>query len=48
MRDRDIGEKQAPYREEPDVGLNPRTLGLKPEPKVATQLLSHQVPPIFC
>ena len=33
-------EKQAPYGE-PDVGLNPRTLGSWPEPKVDTQPLSH-------
>ena len=33
-------EKQAPRRE-PDVGLNPWTLGSHPELKVDTQLLSH-------
>ena len=33
-------EKQAPYRE-PDVGLDPRTLGSQPEPKADVQLLSH-------
>ena len=33
-------EKQAPPRES-DVGLNPRTLGSRPEPKADTQLLSH-------
>ena len=33
-------EKQAPCRE-PNVGLNPRTLGWCPEPKVDAQPLSH-------
>ena len=33
-------EKQAPC-EEPDVGLNPRILGSRPEPKADTQPLSH-------
>ena len=33
-------EKQAPCRE-PDVGLDPRTLGSWPEPKTDAQLLSH-------
>ena len=33
-------EKQAPCRE-PDVGLNPRTLGSRPELKADTQPLSH-------
>ena len=34
-------EKQAPRRE-PDVGLDPETLGSSPEPtKADTQLLSH-------
>ena len=33
-------EKQAPSVE-PDAGLDPRTLGSCPEPKVDTQLLSH-------
>ena len=33
-------EKQAPCKE-PDVGLNPRTLGSCPEPKADAQLLSH-------
>ena len=32
QRDRDIGRDAAPYRE-PDVGLDLRTLGSKPEPK---------------
>ena len=33
-------EKQAPPRE-PDVGLDPRTLGSQPEPKADAQPLSH-------
>ena len=33
-------EKQAPCRE-PDVGLDPRTLGSHPEPKADAQPLSH-------
>ena len=33
-------EKQAPCRE-PDVGLNPKTLGSHPEPKADAQPLSH-------
>ena len=33
-------EKQAPCRE-PDVGLDPRTLGSRPEPEVDAQPLSH-------
>ena len=33
-------EKQAPRRE-PDVGLDPGTLGSGPEPKADFQLLSH-------
>ena len=33
-------EKQAPCRE-PNVGLDPRTLGSCPELKAAAQLLSH-------
>ena len=33
-------EKQAPCRE-PDVGLDPRTLGSQPEPKADAQPLSH-------
>ena len=33
-------EKQAP-RKEPDVGLNPGTLGSRPEPKADAQPLSH-------
>ena len=45
MRDRERQrhrqrEKQAP-REEPDVGLDPRTPGSQPEPKADAQLLSH-------
>ena len=38
-------EKQTPCRE-PDVGLNPRTLGSLPEPKADAQPLSHPVAPI--
>ena len=33
-------EKQASHRE-PDMGLNPRTLGSQSEPKVDAQPLSH-------
>ena len=33
-------EKQAPHRD-PDVGLNPGTLGSHPEPKADAQPLSH-------
>ena len=33
-------EKQAPHRE-PDVGLDPRTPGSRPEPKAHAQPLSH-------
>ena len=33
-------EKQAPCKE-PDVGLNPRTPGPRPELKAGTKLLSH-------
>ena len=33
-------EKQAPHRE-PDAGLDPGTLGSRPEPKADTQLLNH-------
>ena len=33
-------EKQAPWGE-PDVGLDPRTLGSQPELKADTQSLSH-------
>ena len=33
-------EKQVPCRE-PDAGLNPRTLGSRPEPKADIQPLSH-------
>ena len=33
-------EKQAPCRE-PNVGLDPRTLGSRPGPKAEAQLLSH-------
>ena len=37
-------EKQAPCRE-PDVGLDPRTPGSRPEPKADAQLLSHPSAP---
>ena len=37
-------EQQAPCRE-PDVGLDPRTPGSRPEPKADAQPLSHQVSP---
>ena len=47
MRDRERGrdthkqrEKQAPHRE-PDAGLDPGTLGSRPEPKTDAQPLSH-------
>ena len=39
-------EKQAPCRE-PDVGLDPGTLGSRPEPKADTQLLSHPGVPLL-
>ena len=39
-------EKQAPHRK-PDVGLNPGTRGLHPEPKVDAQPLSHPSVLIF-
>ena len=41
-RGRDIGRrrKQAPCRK-PDVGLDPRTMGSRPEPKADAQPLSH-------
>ena len=39
-------EKQAPCRE-PDAGLDPRTLGLHPEPKVDAQSLSHPGAPAW-
>ena len=50
MRDTDRGrhrqrEKQAPCRE-PDVGLDPRTLGSQPEPKADGQPLSHPGAPL--
>ena len=40
QRHRKREEKQAPCRE-PDVGLDPRTLGSRPEPKTDAQPLSH-------
>ena len=39
-------EKQAPCGE-PDVGLDPRTPGSRPEPKADTQPLSHPGVPLF-
>ena len=38
-------EKQAPCRE-PDVGLDPRTPGLRPEPRADAQPLSHPGVPV--
>ena len=38
-------EKQAPYGEH-DVGLDPRTLGSRPEPKADSQPMSHSGVPI--
>ena len=38
-------EKQAPCRK-PDVGLDPRTPGSRPEPKADTQPPSHRSIPI--
>ena len=39
-------EKQAPCRE-PDVGLDPRTLGLRPGPKAGAKPLCHPgIPPV--
>ena len=51
MRDRERQrprqkEKQAPCRE-PNVGLDPGTLGSCPEPKADAQPLSHPGIPIF-
>ena len=42
-------EKQAPC-EEPNVGLDPRTPGSRPEPKADAQPLSHPGahPELFC
>ena len=39
-------EKQAPCRE-PDVGLDPGTLGSQPEPQAGAQPLSHHILFIF-
>ena len=44
-RDRQM-EKQAPFGE-PDVGLDPRTLGSGPEPKADTLPLSHPGVPLL-
>ena len=38
-------EKQAPHRE-PEVELDPQTLGSRPEPKADTQPLSHPGTPL--
>ena len=35
------GEAGSPISREPDKGLDPRTLGSRPEPKVDAQLMSH-------
>ena len=40
-------EKQAPCRE-PDVGLDPRSPGSRPEPKADAQPLSHSGVPQRC
>ena len=50
MRDRETDthrqrDKQAPHGE-PNVELDPRTLGSCPEPKVDTQPLSHSGVPV--
>ena len=42
---RRLREKQAPSGE-PDVGLDPRTPGSRPEPKAYAQPLSHPGAPI--
>ena len=40
-------EKQAPCRK-PDVGLDPRSQGSRPEPKANAQLLSHPgIPDVY-
>ena len=39
-------EKQAPHRE-PDVGLDPRIPGSRPEPKADAQSLSHPGIPVM-
>ena len=52
MRDTGVGqrhrqrEKQAPCRE-PDTGLDPRTLGSRPELKVDVRPLGHSGVPII-
>ena len=40
-------KKQAPCRK-PNVGLDPRTAGSRPEPKADAQPLSHPGVPPFC
>ena len=48
MRDRERErQKEAPCRE-PNVGLDPGTLGPRPEPKENAQPLSHPGIPSFC
>ena len=46
QRHRQREEKQVPSMKEPDVGLDPRTLGSCPELKADAQLLSHPGIPI--
>ena len=41
-----LREKQAPCRE-PDVGLDPRTPGSRPEPKADAQPLASLIMPIL-
>ena len=41
QRSRDIGRGRNRLPSEPDVGLDPRTLGSRPEPKAYAQPLSH-------
>ena len=46
MRDTERGRNRLP-KGEPDVGLDPRTLGSRPEPKADAQALSHPGIPTF-
>ena len=39
------GEADSPLSREPDMGLDPRTLGSQPEPKADAQPLSHPAAP---
>ena len=41
QRGRYIGRRRSPPYGDPDVGLDPKTPGSQPEPKVDTQPLSH-------